>query len=36
VTACLRCNQRKDNRTPAEARMKLLFGPPRAPRPSAC
>ena len=31
VTACLRCNQRKDNRTPAEARMKLLFGSPRMP-----
>jgi len=32
VTACLRCNQRKDNRTPAEARMKLLFGSPRVPK----
>jgi 5-methylcytosine-specific restriction endonuclease McrA len=32
VTACLRCNQRKDNRTPVEARMKLLFGPPRLPK----
>lgn len=32
VAACFRCNQRKDNRTPAEARMKLLFGAPQAPR----
>jgi 5-methylcytosine-specific restriction endonuclease McrA len=31
VAACMRCNQRKDNRTPAEARMHLLFGPPRIP-----
>ena len=32
VTACLPCNQRKDNRTPKEAGMKLLFGAPTAPR----
>lgn len=27
VAACLRCNHRKANRTPAEAGMKLLFSP---------
>jgi 5-methylcytosine-specific restriction endonuclease McrA len=31
VAACFRCNQRKDNRTPKEAGMHLLFGPPTAP-----
>ena len=32
VAACRRCNHRKDSRTPAEARMTLLFGPPLAPK----
>ncbi|MGH2409530.1 MAG: HNH endonuclease [Chloroflexota bacterium] len=32
VAACLPCNQRKDNRTPREAGMRLLFGRPAAPR----
>lgn len=29
VAACLRCNHRKGNRTPAEAGMPLLFAPAR-------
>lgn len=29
VTACLRCNQKKRNRTPAEAKMPLLWKPER-------
>ncbi|MDB5056734.1 MAG: endonuclease [Chloroflexi bacterium] len=32
VAACRRCNHRKDSRTPAEARMKLLYGAPQAPK----
>jgi len=27
VSACIRCNQRKDDRTPEQARMPLLFAP---------
>lgn len=32
VAACLPCNQRKGDRTPQEARMRLLFGTPGRPR----
>jgi 5-methylcytosine-specific restriction endonuclease McrA len=32
VAACLPCNQRKGDRTPREARMRLLFGQPIRPR----
>jgi 5-methylcytosine-specific restriction endonuclease McrA len=32
VAACLPCNQRKDDRTPKEAGMRLLFDPPSPPR----
>ena len=31
VAACLPCNQRKDDRTPREAGMRLLFGAPAKP-----
>ncbi len=31
VAACLPCNQRKDDRTPREAGMRLLFGTPAGP-----
>lgn len=33
VSACIPCNHRKANRTPEEARMRLL-GEPRAPKPN--
>ncbi|MBI6546089.1 MAG: HNH endonuclease [Cyanobacteria bacterium NC_groundwater_1444_Ag_S-0.65um_54_12] len=32
VTACVRCNNRKGDRTPQEAQMTLLVAPPRTPR----
>jgi len=32
VAACLPCNQRKGDRTPKEAGMRLLCGPPSVPR----
>ena len=32
VAACLPCNQRKNDRTPQEARMRLIGGPPVQPR----